>query len=1249
MIDGRTLTDPEARELIATALDRTLIVEAAAGTGKTTALVGRIVRMIAEGKADVGGIVAVTFTEKAAGELKLRLRERLDNARVAAGPGAEERTRLDRALTQLEEAHVGTIHAFCADLLRERPVEAGVDPLFEVLTEPASARLFDDAFGRWLQEVLADPPEGVRRALRRSAFGGEDGPVDRLRKAAWDLAQWRDFTAPWTRSPLPRDAEVDSLVALLHEAAALTRDPASKNDPLFSGTEPVRRLSDDIGLQQAFGDPGASDYDGWEAGLVDLSRDRTLANLKQGRGASYRQGVPRDRVTTALTGLRARLDQFRMDADADLAALLQQELRGALQRYEEMKAKAGALDFLDLLLVARNLVRDNGHVRRGFQQRFKRIFVDEFQDTDPLQAEILLLLAADDPDQTDWRKAKPIEGRLFLVGDPKQSIYRFRRADVAIYREVCRRAQEWGATLVHLTTSFRGVPEIQSFVNAAFAPVMTGDDLTLQAEYVPLAPHRPALDGQPAIVALPVPQPYARRYVTGRAIEQSLPGAVGALVDWIVNQSRWKVTERSGGAPVDVSAKHICLLFRRFVSWEADVTRPYVEALEARGIAHVLVGGKTFHEREEVDGLRAALTAIEWPDDELSVFATLRGPFFAIGDEELLEWAHRFGHDSGGRFIRGSFHPFRVPAVFDGDSRLRSRDPDGTSARQAPGRSPISNDASAELQRLRPIADALRLLRRLHRHRNYVQSDDTAQARGLSERTSGGVSGTLQELLAETRAHVGFALRTGGEQALANVLHIAELARQYEVGGGISFRGFVEELRMAAETAHASEAPILEEDSDGVRMMTVHKAKGLEFPIVILADVTCKLSRPDAGRWIDATGSLCALKLGGWAPTDLLVHGYEEAARDKAEGARLAYVAATRARDVLVVPVVGDEVYEGGWLDPLMPAVYPPESARRDPAPAPGCPEFPSRDSVMNRPDGDPAGPRTVAPGLYRFAGTGERDLRATNRESRAASREPPAANREPRAATEYSVVWWDPHVLALDADSGSGLRRDDLISRDGDPQKVAARLADYELWRSNRDEAVAKARVPSMRVRTATAVAVDRVFDDGAAAAEIEVIDFARSAGRPFGPRFGTLVHATLATVPLDAGDRKVATVAHAQSRILPTAPAEAYAEEEVYAAAEAVSALLRSPLFERVRDAERAGRCERELPILWKAPDGTLIEGTIDLAFEDLTGLTVVDFKTDRELSTDLDRYTRQLTVYCRALGTLRKTIARGILARV
>jgi ATP-dependent exoDNAse (exonuclease V) beta subunit len=1200
--------DAEARDLIANALDDTLVVEAAAGTGKTTELVGRIVRILAEGRTTVEKIAAVTFTEKAAGELKLRLRERLDRERTQM-PDEEARRRLDAALTRLEEAHISTIHGFCAELLRERPVEAQIDPVFEVLTEPAAARMFDDAFGRWLQEQLSDPPEGVRRALRRTAFGGDDGPIDRLRNAAWELTGWRDFTGDWTRNPFDRSRDIADTVTLLHDVAGLTRNPSSRNDPLATSTEPVRRASDEIALQQDFGDAGERDLDGWEAALVDLSRDRALGNVRHGRGVLYKAGVRREDVLAAVEQLRSRLDQFRMDADADLAALLQGELRGATTRYEQLKAAAGALDFLDLLVRARDLVRGNPMVRCGFQKRFTRIFVDEFQDTDPLQAEILLLLAADDEAETDWRRVRPVPGRLFLVGDPKQSIYRFRRADVGIYREVAQLLKSHGARLLQLNTSFRGVPALQAFVNTAFAPVMTGDEITLQAPYVPLAPSRKALADQPAIVALPVPSPYATRYISGVAIDRSLPSAVGAMVDWIVNQSGWQITERTGTDPVKVAAKHICLLFRRFVSWQTDVTRPYVEALEARGIPHVLVGGRAFHEREEIEAIRAALAAIEWPDDELSVFATLRGPFFAITDDDLLDWAYRFGRKTAKGHKRHPFHPYRVPDVF-------------------------ARDTPPDLEHLRPIAGALQLLRRLHRHRNsvFAEQGDT--------REWGGASGVLHELLRATRAHVGFALRIGGEQALANVLHVAELARQYELGGGISFRGFVEELRTAADTAQAAEAPILEEDSDGVRLMTVHKAKGLEFPIVILVDLTCKLSRAEAGRWIDPAGQVCAIKLGGWAPTDLLLHGGIEAARDRAEGERLAYVAATRARDVLIVPAIGDEVYEGGWLDPLMPAIYPSMSDRRKPAPATGCPVFPSKDTVLIRPDGDPARATTVAPGQFVFGS------------SDSGSDGPRTADRGP--ANTYQVVWWDPRVLALDAGSSFGLRRDDLIAKDGDAAGSARRLSLYRDWESTRAATTDAAKQPSLVSRTVTQIAADRelpLIDH--TGIDIEIIDVPRVIGRPFGPRFGTLVHTTLATVPLDADEAMVRAVAATQGRIL-LGSGEGV-DLEVYAAVEAIMAVLRSPLFDQVRQASAAGRCYRELPLIWQAPDGMLVEGTIDLAFEEPSAnpgdprFVVLDFKTDRELDAEGERYRRQLAIYCQALVALQGGEARGVLMRV
>ena len=1188
------LQDAADRELIAHALDDTLVVEAAAGTGKTTALVGRIVRILATGRTTVDRIVAVTFTEKAAGELKLRLREALEKERGSAADDNEQvRDRLDGALASLEEAHVSTIHGFCAELLRERPVEAQVDPLFAVLTEAQAQRLFDEAFGAWLQQQLSDPPEGVRRALRRSspfqlfslalARPRQDGPIDRLRRAAWDLAEWRDFRAPWTRRPFDREGDINRLLADLHRFAELTDGPSYARDYLFLDTAPARRLSQEILLQQSFGD---EDYDGWEARLVDLSRDRDFSKARHGRGPGYRTGVTRASVVEALDAFRQRLDGFRLDADADLAAALQQELLGAVAGYEALKARGGALDFLDLLLKARDLVRGTEAVRRGFQSRFTHIFVDEFQDTDPLQAEILLLLASADPSATDWRTVTPVPGRLFIVGDPKQSIYRFRRADVGIYRDVAERLAHSGARRVYLRTSFRSVPQIQACVNAAFAPVMTGDAFTLQADYVPLSPFRPGLPKQPAVVALPVPAPYGTRNVSAVAIEKSLPDAVGAFIDWLVSHSGWKVTERTGDRPVPVAARHVCILFRRFITFGEDVTQPYVQALEARGVRHVLVGGKTFHDREEVETIRAALAAIEWPDDELSVFATLRGALFAIGDEELFEWKQRFFE----------FHPFRP------------------------------KPEARALAHLAPIVQALDLLRALHRRRNYVP-----------------VAQTIQDLLDATRAHVALVLRSAGEQALANVLHVSELARQYEASGGISFRGFVEELRVAAATAQSAEAPILEEGSDGVRMMTVHKAKGLEFPVVILADLTCKLSRAEAGRWLNAEANLCALKLGGWAPVDLLLHDAEEASRDKAESERITYVAATRARDLLVVPVIGDGAYDGGWLDPLTSAIYPPDTSRRDTVPAAGCPAFPSKDSVVKRPDGDPARPHTVSPGLHVFGGAPSPEPRA---ERRAPTTEPRAERRPPSAErrAQYDVVWWDPHVLHLGAASSFGLRRDDLIVKDGDMFAVEERRMTYERWRAERDSVVMKARQPSLLLQTATAWAASAAADgiDMAIAetSSIEVIELPGSADRPRGPRFGTLVHAVLATVPLDALDDFVLKTADMHGRILLAS------DDEVRAAAVVTSSVLRSPLMQRARKAAVLGR---ETPITWLQKDGTLIEGVLDLAFDEGDATIVVDFKTDQELAAGESRYRAQVQQYVNAVARATGRPATGILFKV
>jgi len=244
------------------------------------------------------------------------------------------------------------------------------------------------------------------------------------------------------------------------------------------------------------------------------------------------------------------------------------------------------------------------------------------------------------------------------------------------------------------------------------------------------------------------------------------------------------------------------------------------------------------------------------------------------------------------------------------------------------------------------VADALALLRQLHVGHNHRP-----------------IAKTITMLLEALRAHAGIALWPTGEQALANCQRLIDMARHFE-GGASSFRAFVERLEADAEGGEADEAPIVEEGTEGVRVMTVHKAKGLEFPVVILADPTCNATRDTPSRHIEPVRRLWLEPLCGSAPIQLLEAADEELRRDQAEAIRVAYVAATRARDLLVAPTCGDQPIQG-WLDVLDPMLYPPDDARRQSEPAPSCPTF-GDDSVVERgPQGGPPARGSVRPGLH--------------------------------------------------------------------------------------------------------------------------------------------------------------------------------------------------------------------------------------------------------------------------------------------
>jgi ATP-dependent exoDNAse (exonuclease V) beta subunit len=389
---------------------------------------------------------------------------------------------------------------------------------------------------------------------------------------------------------------------------------------------------------------------------------------------------------------------------------------------------------------------------------------------------------------------------------------------------------------------------------------------------------------------------------------------------------------------------------------------------------------------------------------------------------------------------------------------------------------------------------------------------------------------------------------------------------------------------------------------------------------VILADLTCRLSRSDASRYVDAAERLCAIKIGGWAPHELHLHEAEEVARDEAEGLRLAYVAATRARDLLVVPAVGDEPWEGGWVSPLNVALYPPLADRRSAGRGPKCPVFKARDSVAMRPNDEPAGPSTVCPGEHTFAAGG------------------------------YAVVWWEPGSgggLTLDEKPRYGLRREELIVKDVPRNVVADGRSRFDRWKLTREDARESGATPSLRVQTVREWAADQTVSHALAVdpASVSVVNVSRDeTARSRGAAFGALVHAVLAQAPFEASAAELDDVAAVEARILGLSSAEASSAVEV------VGRAFAHDLIRRASQAAERGACRRETPVTVTLSDGTLVEGIVDLAFEQDGVWWVIDYKTDRDLAQEGEaQYRQQIALYASAIAAATGSSVTGCLLRV
>ena len=1102
------MTDDAARARIERDLGTTLLVEAAAGTGKTTMLVRRFVSLLREG-ADVESLAALTFTDKAAGELKVRIRGVIESERRGASDAA--RATLTKSLARLEEAKVSTIHTFAADLLRERPIEAGVDPAFVPMSNEEPQLAFEEAFGRWLEDALGRGAAPVTRALARKEIG-----VDKLRRAARDLVEHRSMTAPWRARPFDLAAAIETALAALHAVAGLVSRGSGSSDPLRKDLAPVVSLA-----ARAHRLP----EDELEAELVTLAKARDVMKPRWGRGG-FAAGVTRDEIRSLHAELAGALTTLQRGADADLATQLRGELPSVVDRYESIKASRGLLDFDDLLERTRTLLAGDPEVRRRFAGRLTHVLVDEFQDTDPAQAALLLLLTSDRPDDRDPLASLPAPGKLFLVGDPKQSIYRFRHADIATYVHVKDLVLRSGGAVLQLSRSFRSVPGIQAFVNAAFAPVFDGDPAALQADNVPLERARDAVDGQPAVLGVPVPNPYGKSgKPTKYALRASYPAALAGMIEWLLHGSGYQVVRR-GGASSAIEPGDICVLYRQVGGFGGSAVRELTGALSQRGIPFAVVGSASALELDEIRGIISALRAIEHPGDPLLVYAALKGFLFGVSDELLLEHKSRYGG-------------------FDALARPRTALP----------------------RELVPIGHALALIGGLHLRRNTRPPAET-----------------LFELLAATRGHLTVALSPSAEQALTDLASLAQRAVRHERRGGLSFRAFVDDLVEATSPPAASESDV---HGKGVRIMTAHRAKGLEFPVVAIGDPASPGSRsPD--KVVSVRERLAALELAGLAPWELVDRLDEEAKRLDAEAMRLAYVAATRARDLLLLPFVGDDVRfpEDGWVAPLTRALSPtsPRSPLRKEA------WVKSDDTVIRDGTADST-TRTIAPGVH---------------------------------ATPWGeVTFFDPHALP-DKPSTKGVVGEALLAEGAPEETVRTDEARLATIRAARAAAVAEASKASLVVQTVTA----RAHAEGQSTRPSVIIEkVARAAARPGGARFGTLVHQLLATGSLDLGEVEENALASALGSLLAATP------DEIAAAARAATQACAHPLLTRARAAAARGAWRREVPVVLFVGDRSVVDGGVDLAFEEDGAWLVVDYKTDdpAQLGDErLDAYARQADLY-------------------
>ncbi|PBB17340.1 UvrD-helicase domain-containing protein [Mesorhizobium sp. WSM4313] len=855
------LSDALERRRVLTELDRTLLVEAAAGTGKTSLIAGRVVMLMLYGEPP-RSIAAITFTELAASELSLRIREYATQLLGGEIPKVlrdavtlelldEEKSSLKSAIDALDELTACTIHALCQQIIMAYSVETGLDPGSRMMDGPAADAMFESVISKWLFERLSiqtregedpvavlskfEPLKVVKDSfdlakLKLEHPGAGTASIDfSLRKDIDFVESVRAFRR-W-QEDYPKEGRTRALVAEFETLAAFYESCFEK-EPTFA------RLWE-------LADPPRTASMKWNE--FAFKKQRNLGYWKSAYGKdkgpelAQQAEAHSNNCETQFAELLGQIGDAMVDQ-------MSRALDPVTDLYVERKGEAAVLDFDDLLQRAQALVTKNDAVREAVGRRFSHILVDEFQDTDPIQASILFSIAARAmPDH--WQNADLRDGALFVVGDPKQSIYAFRGADIDSYNQAKRTIARLGDDrVVHIGANFRCQPGIIEYVNAAFQPVLDADG---QPSYGALsATRKGAIHGLPSASHVTIGDGRSASMPEQRDDEAAIVARICSKLVGAI-----EIEDEHDGRRRLLEAGDIALL----APTGTDLWR-YERALEALGLAVASQAGKTLLLQQETQDVLALLRTLADSRDRLAFGAFMRGPTVGLTDEELLDIAEEVHQAGPAAAPTGLFDITTPPALVS---------------------HPVARSILEILQKLRARVNVTtpRIL--------------------------------LAEAIEQLQLRVALSARSGNNRAarsLANLDRIVELARPFDVRG---LRSFVRHLQLDWDRRASRQEGRIDASKDAVEIVTIHSAKGLEWPVVIPINMGTR-ARPSERFVHRQSDNTLHWIIGGVCSSALKLAREEQAQRQTLEHQRMWYVASTRARDLLVVPNLSS-AKPGAW------------------------------------------------------------------------------------------------------------------------------------------------------------------------------------------------------------------------------------------------------------------------------------------------------------------------------------------------